>query len=128
LIELAQKGDFKGVTPRLLPLLIATNRLTDKTITSIIMDMALRIGMPAFLRQQRAILARIDSRPYLSNIKIQTLILCGQNDALTPPDHAQEMADMIKHSQLHIIEGAGHLAPLERPDLINPLLKDWLTR
>jgi len=128
LIELAQKGDFKGVTPRLLPLLIATNRLTDKTITNIIMDMALRVGMPAFLRQQRAILGRIDSRPFLSNIKIQTMIVCGQNDALTPPDHAKEMADMIEHSQLHIIEGAGHLAPLESPDKVNPLLLDWLTR
>lgn len=126
LIELAQKGDFKGVTPRLLPLLIAQQRLEDKALTQTIMDMAMRVGMEAFLRQQTAILGRIDSRPHLKDVQVPTVIICGENDALTPPEHAHEMGELVKGSDVHIIPSAGHLAPLERPDAVNAILKEWM--
>jgi len=126
LIELAQKGDFKGVTPRLLPMLIAAMRLQDEELTKLIIDMAGRVGMSAFLNQQKAILSRIDSRPHLSLIDVPTTIICGEQDALTPPEHAEEIASHIKHSEVHIIVGAGHLAPLEQPAPVNKILKKWL--
>lgn len=126
LIQLAQKGDFKGVTPRLLPMLIAASRLQDEELTKLIIDMAGRVGMHAFLNQQTAILGRIDSRPHLSLITVPTVIICGEQDALTPPEHAQEMANYIKGAELHIIPGAGHLAPLEQPAPVNRILKKWL--
>lgn len=126
LIQLAQKGDFKGVTPRLLPMLIAASRLQDEELTQLIIDMAGRVGMNAFLNQQKAILGRIDSRPHLSLITAPTLIICGEQDALTPPEHAQEIENFIKGADLHIIPGAGHLAPLEQPDAVNPIMKKWL--
>jgi pimeloyl-ACP methyl ester carboxylesterase len=126
LIELAQKGNFKGVTPRLLPMLIAAARLQDKGVTQTIIDMAGRIGMDAFIRQQKAILGRIDSRPHLSFITVPTVVICGDEDALTPPEHAHEMASFIKNVTVHIIKGSGHLAPLERPDAVNHILREWL--
>lgn len=126
LIELAQKGDFKGVTPRLLPMLIAAMRLQDETLTKLIIDMAGRVGMEAFLNQQKAILSRIDSRPHLSLIDVPTVIICGEQDALTPPEHAEEMASYIKQAELHLIPGAGHLSPLEQPTPVNKILKKWL--
>lgn len=126
LIELAQKGDFKGVTPRLLPMLIATMRLQDEELTKLIIDMAGRVGMAAFLNQQKAILSRIDSRPHLSLIDVPTTLICGEQDALTPPEHVHEIASYIKHSEVHIIAGAGHLAPLEQPAPVNKILKKWL--
>ncbi|MCW5774704.1 MAG: alpha/beta hydrolase, partial [Rhodospirillaceae bacterium] len=68
LIELAEKGRFRGVTPRLLPLLVHAKRLEDRPLTLEIMGMAERIGKAAFLRQQKAILGRPDSRPGLGAI------------------------------------------------------------
>lgn len=126
LIELAQKGDFKGVTPRLLPLLIAQARLEDEALKSDIIAMAGRVGMDAFIRQQRAILGRIDSRPHLGNITVPTLLISGEHDALTPPEHAYEMAALIPGSSVHIIPNAGHLAPLEQPEIVNQVLKGWV--
>ena len=126
LIELAQRGDFKGVTPRLLPMLISAMRLQDDELTKLIIDMAGRVGMPAFLKQQKAIMGRIDSRPHLSLIEVPTMIICGEQDALTPPEHAHEMVDHIKHAEVHIIPGAGHLSPLEQPTQVNKILKKWL--
>lgn len=123
LIALANKGDFKGVTPRLLPMLIATERLEDVELTTIITDMAKRVGKEAFIRQQTAILNRIDSRPTLDGLKIPTTIICGEVDALTPPEHAKEMADLIgRNAQLHIIPNAGHLTPLETPEAVTEKL------
>ncbi|NDE91290.1 MAG: alpha/beta hydrolase, partial [Alphaproteobacteria bacterium] len=117
---------FKGVTPRLLPMLVSAMRLHDEALTKIIIDMAGRVGMTAFLNQQKAILGRIDSRPFLSLITAPTTIICGSEDALTPPEHAHEMVSFIKGADVHIIEGAGHLTPLEQPDAVNKLLKKWL--
>src|SRR6185437_16473364 len=62
LIELAEKGEFKGVTPRLLPVFIHPDRLTDAALTGAVTAMAERVGRDAFLRQQQAIVGRVDSR------------------------------------------------------------------
>src|SRR5579883_3053484 len=85
LIELAEKGEFKGVTPRLLPLFIHPDRLNDEALTGAVTSMAERVGKDAFLRQQKAIIGRVDSRPLLATIRCPTLVLCGREDILTPP-------------------------------------------
>ena len=53
-------------------------------------------GPEAYIRQQRAIMGRPDSRPLLLGIEIPTLVLVGEEDAITPSDIAREMAEMIE--------------------------------
>ena len=115
LIELARMGEFKGVTPRLLPNLIHPGRLGDEALTGTIMAMAERTGKEAFLRQQSAILKRIDSRPHLPAIGCPTLVLCGREDSLKPLEEHREMADAIPRASLVVIEDCGHLAPSSSP-------------
>jgi pimeloyl-ACP methyl ester carboxylesterase len=126
LIKLAQTGKFKGVTPRLLPLLIHPARLDDRALTGIVMAMAERVGQGAFLHQQHAILNRPDGRPDLPRITCPALVVCGRNDALTPPALSREMADTIPDARLLEIEECGHLSSLEQPELVNQALEDWL--
>lgn len=126
LIELAEKGEFKGVTPRLLPLLIHPDRLGDEALTATVMGMAERVGKEAFLRQQKAIMGRPDSRPDLARINCPTLVLVGRQDALAPVALHEEMAAGIPGARLVIIEDSGHLATLEKPEAINAALEDWL--
>jgi pimeloyl-ACP methyl ester carboxylesterase len=58
---------------------------------------------------------------------VPTLVLCGKEDALTPPEHSEEMAAGIgDKAELKIIEGSGHLLPLEQPKKTNDILKNWL--
>ena len=127
LIELAEKGEFKGVTPRLLPLLVHPDRLKEKELVGEVMAMAERIGKDAFLRQQRAIMGRIDSRPSLANIKCPTLVLCGRHDLLTPPALAEEIGAGIPGARLDLIDHCGHLSTMERPEAITAELRQWLT-
>ena len=126
LIELAQKGQFKGVTPRLLPLFLHKGRLEDAALTGEVQAMAERIGKDAFIRQQTAILGRPDSRPTLVTIGCPTLVLCGRQDALTPVQDHTEMAAGIRNAQLKVVEDCGHLAPLERPEAVTGAMRAWL--
>lgn len=127
LIELAEKGAFKGVTPRLLPLFLHPDRLKDRDLVERMTAMAHRIGKDSFLRQQQAIMARIDSRPHLSRIACPTLLLCGRQDQLTPPALHEEMAALIPEARLTIIEDSGHLSSMEQPRAVSAALRRWLT-
>jgi len=127
LIELAEKGEFRGVTPRLLPLFLHPSRLDDRRLTSEVEAMAARVGKDAFLRQQRAIIGRIDGRPSLAAIACPTLVLCGREDALTPLALHEEMAGLIRGARLEIIEECGHLATMERSWEVSVALRQWLT-
>jgi pimeloyl-ACP methyl ester carboxylesterase len=126
LIALAEKGKFKGVTPRLLPLLIHADRLEDKPLTDAVMGMAVRIGKASFLRQQKAIMARPDSRPYLPGYRCPALVVVGRSDAITPIEVNAEMAQLIPGARYVIIESSGHLTTMEQPVAATALLRYWL--
>lgn len=127
LIRLAEMGKFKGVTPRLLPLLIHRDRLRDYDLTTEVMAMAEAVGQAAFLRQQRAIMGRPDGRADLAAIRVPTLVLCGRQDALTPVELHMEMAASIANSRLVVVDQCGHLASMERPAEVTVAMHRWLT-
>ena len=126
LIDLTEKGEFRGVTDRLLPLLIHHERLADKSLTDIVKGMAERVGKEAFKRQQRAIMNRPDGRNDLSLIHCPTVVLCGRQDSLTPLAGQVEMAAAIPRAKLVVVEDCGHLAPLEQPAAVSAVLRYWL--
>jgi pimeloyl-ACP methyl ester carboxylesterase len=128
LIALARTGKFKGVTPRLLPMLLHPARQEDPVLTGRVMAMAARIGRDAFLRQQTAILERPDSRPDLPRIGCPAVVICGRQDALTPLAASEEMAGLIPGAGLVVVEDSGHLAPMEQPEAVNAALASWLAR
>ena len=126
-IELSEKGEFKGVTPRLLPVLIHAARLEDKPLTEIVMGMAERVGKEAFLRQQRAIMGRPDGREDLRRIGCPTLVLCGRQDAATPVELHEEIAGLVAGAKLVLVDDCGHLSTLEKPTTVTAALRQWLT-
>jgi pimeloyl-ACP methyl ester carboxylesterase len=88
--------------------------------------MASEIGAEAFIRQQRAIIGRVDSRPGLGAIGCPTLVLVGDGDQLTPPALSEEMAGLIPGSKLVVVPDCGHLSTLERPDAVTQALVAWM--
>ena len=126
LLAMSKAGQFKGVTPRLLPLLIHPDRLEDKELTHTIMTMAERMGRDVFHNQQTAILNRIDSRPLLKDIRCPTQLIVGAEDALTPPEIMREVHTGIAGSRFNVLEHCGHLSALEKPDEVSALMRQWL--
>ncbi len=62
----------------------------------------------------------------LANIAVPTLLVYGGDDRLTPPEIGREMADAIPDARLEVIEGAGHLVNIEKPDRFNRVVLDFL--
>lgn len=85
-----------------------------------------RAGAAQLIAQNRAVMARADQRPLLPQIGCPTLVMAGRSDLLTPPEHAQEMAERIPGARLELIDECGHMLTWEQPRRVNELLADWL--
>ncbi|WP_375390644.1 alpha/beta fold hydrolase [uncultured Sphingomonas sp.] len=107
-----------------LPQLVADDASDE--VRDAVVAMGVRVGKDAYARQQAANIARSDSRPHLAAIAVPTLIAVGERDVLTPPVLAEELRDGISGARLHVISGSGHLPPIEQPDAVAALLRDWL--
>ncbi|ACU38905.1 alpha/beta fold hydrolase [Actinosynnema mirum] len=66
-------------------------------------------------------LARLDLRPLLPTIGAPTLVIAGEDDAGTPPEHGKAIADLIPGARFHVVPGA-HLAVVESPDAVAEVL------
>jgi pimeloyl-ACP methyl ester carboxylesterase len=75
-----------------------------------------------------AMAARTDTTEFISEIKIPVLLICGEKDKLTPPYIMEQIAQSIPDSEFHIIPRAGHITPLENPELVNKIMQDFLIR
>lgn len=126
MIDLAEAGHYDRVTAMQWQRLVAPARREDAALREIVRRMAADGGAEAFVRQQRAIMGRPDSRPDLKRYAVPALVLVGALDVLTPPDHAREIAAGIPGAKLVEIDGCGHLATLESPDTVTAELARWL--
>ena len=124
-MELAETN-FQVVIDNLIPKLVHPSRMTYNSIVDTIYAMAHRVGKDAFTRQQRAIIGRIDSRPYLLKIACPALVLCGRDDLLTPVELHEEMAAAIPGAKLVIIEQCAHLSTMGEPKLVSEAMRAWL--
>jgi 4-hydroxy-2-oxoheptanedioate aldolase len=88
--------------------------------------MARRVGRDGLLRQLAAQRSRPDSRPSLGSIACRTLVIAGSDDRICPPELQREAASAIPGARLELIEGCGHMAPLEHPEEVAALLRRWL--
>ena len=73
-----------------------------------------------------ALAGRTDTTEALSKLKIPTLILVGEHDAVTPPSAAKSMHERISNSKLHVIDNAAHMSNLENPKAFNEHLMRFL--
>jgi pimeloyl-ACP methyl ester carboxylesterase len=126
LIALAER-DFQGVIQALLPKLMTPAHAKDPALAGIISSMALAVGKEAFVRQENAIIGRIDSRPHLGKIRVPTLVVAGRHDEIMPVEMLEELARGIPGAQLAVIEDCGHMASMEQPREVIRWVRRWVT-
>ena len=98
----------------------------DKPLFDALLDMLERSSVEQFDAQVRALLGRPDARPLLPQITCPTLLLCGRDDAWSPPERHAEMQREIAGSTLEIIEHSGHMSTVEQPAAVSAALARWL--
>lgn len=86
-----------------------------------------RLDLDAMIRYFKD-MPQIDIAPQLERIQAQTLVITGDRDPIVPPSQADQIAKLVKGSELAVISGAGHLPFAERPADYNNRLSQWLAR
>ncbi|MDR2754903.1 MAG: alpha/beta hydrolase [Planctomycetaceae bacterium] len=69
---------------------------------------------------------RLDTTELLGELEIPVLVVCGSEDQFSPPSEMKPLAEKAKHGTFVEIPNAGHLPPLEQPELFTNTLKKWI--
>lgn len=125
-IARALSGDLAGVMrDELKPNYLAD--AGDTATLDLCLAMAEALGPEVFRRQSIALQGRADRTATLARFTGPALVLMGSEDRLCPRDRHDLMHALMPQSRLVIVEGAGHLPPLETPIRLRTALKDWLS-
>lgn len=81
---------------------------------------------PAGYRAAAIAMGTTDVSHWLSSIEVPTLVICGEDDDVTPPSTAEQLAHAIPRARLVLIPGAGHASPQERPAAFNAAVRGFL--
>lgn len=115
------------VADELKPNYLAQANRGDAHLLAIVMGMARALGPEAFIAQSEALRLRPDLRSALADFRMPVLLACGSEDQLCPPEWHRRWAEMIgSNAKVATMAGAGHLLPLEQPDLLADALIAWL--
>lgn len=63
----------------------------------------------------------------LPDMKQPTCLIWGKQDAVTPPEVANDFHKLLPDSDLFWIDNCGHAAMMEKPEEFNQILEAWLT-
>lgn len=112
----------------MLPKLMAKSTYEHRSSTvDAVRQMILATDPHGIAATQRGMSKRVDMTDSLSEIEVPTLVICGEEDSISPPDEMEGFANKMPNARFCRIEDAGHLAPLEQPASTNVFISDFLT-
>lgn len=114
--QLVREGRFGELVDAAFPGIVAARNESDPALLRAWRDMAAVVGPEAFLRQQAAVMARMDTSGLLTGIRCPTLVMHGVEDRLIPVQAGLETAQEVPTATLHLVEQAGHFLFLEQPE------------
>jgi len=101
------------------------HRKTPKSIIKIFLNQ-FSIMNPQVTYKDFQICDSFDRLKEMDLIYIPCLILCGDEDKLTPVKYSQYFDEHIKNSRIHVIKNAGHMVMLEQPELVNQFIQEFI--
>lgn len=128
--ELSQRAIDEGieaVASAMLPRLLAPDTLSRRpALVERVRRLILQTPVRGVVGALAGMAQRPDSTDLLPRIACPTLVVTGEDDAVSPPEVARTMCQLIPRCQTVIIEGAGHLPNLERPRAFNRVVRQFL--
>lgn len=94
----------------------------------LLQDMALNIGVPAFVNQVRALQRHRDMQAVLRRAVCPVQVICGERDALIPVKRHQVMTEFLTDGALSVVAQAGYVPSLQNPEGVTQILRHWLAR
>lgn len=128
LLEVAQTQGVRAMAQAWVQGMVSPARLSDAHLIGDILAMFERKSADLFARQIKALLNRPDASPVLAGVQVPTLVLCGREDSWAPVSQHQGIMALIPSGLAHlsIIDQAGHMSPMERPQAVAEALCHWM--
>lgn len=126
LLRVAQMQGVRAMAQNWVQGMVHPRRLGDTELIERIVTMFETRSPQDFERQIQALLNRPDARTVLQHLQVPTALICGRQDAWSPPAQHEAMHHMVPGSTLTLIDDAGHMAPMEQPDAVAQALSHWL--
>ena len=120
--------DFAGMAAEWLLPMVAPDRTSDDRLMASLTSMVMRQSPEIHERQIRALMDRPNAGDYLPRFNCPILLMTGALDSWAPEPQHREMAKMAKQAELHVVAGAGHFLPLEKPKEVIGIVRSWLSR
>ncbi len=126
-MEIAQAQGIDPIIEAMLPRVLSPTTLQNRpSLVETVRQIMRRTSLQAILGDLQGMMERIDSRPYLNQINVPTLIIHGMEDPIIPIEEAQAMQQSIPNCRLILIEQAGHLPNLEAVERFNQAVREFL--
>ncbi len=127
-IVLFEQGRMAEVLQANLSFAFDVTRAADISLHQAYLAMVHRAGAAQLVAQNRAVIGRPDALAHIGRLRCPVLVMCGENDWLTPVDRSRELAAAIPGAELALLPQCGHMLTMEQPDAVNAQLLNWLTR
>jgi 3-oxoadipate enol-lactonase len=121
--SVAASGDLRAFAQARADVLLAEP--ADPPIRNEVVETMARID-PAAYRIGAEAVWLADQRDRARAIDVPTLVVCGSEDKVTPPELSRELVELVPGARYAEIEGAGHLSNVERPDEFNRLVGEFI--
>ena len=116
---LDQGQSMAEIAAELIPTMGSHSKLAERIMAGV---------PPETYRKAVRLLTTFDRRKELSGIAVPTLLISGENDQIAPPAVMQKMAQKIPGAEYVLLEGCGHLGPMDQPEEFNDALSSFLER
>jgi pimeloyl-ACP methyl ester carboxylesterase len=113
-----------AVSDRMIPKLLSPAGLQKPELVSSVRAITRRQNPNSLENDLLAMQNRPDSTAALPEISIPCIVVAGSADSITPRAAMESMAKGIPGARLLVIEGAGHLTPMEKPEEVAAALGD----
>ena len=126
LLDVAMRQSVRAMGKEWVKGMVHPDRLSDTPLIDAILTMFERKTADRFARQQNALLTRPDASPVLTALRVPTLLLCGRQDSWASVAQHTAIQVLAPHALLSVIEDAGHMVLMERPEATIQVIHQFL--
>lgn len=117
-------GPYDGLSRAAVVSSVHPDRARDEALIERVRQMSVRLGREVFIRQ--SLMHRDGDIDRLGEITCPTLVIAAAQDTLRGVDESREMVEGIPGADLVVLEGTGHMVPLEVPAVLAEMILTWM--
>ena len=128
LLDIADTEGMAAVADAWLPPMMANASLRDQHLIQALYKMITQYSSEQFHAQIQALLQRPEVESLLPSIDIPTLLVSADEDRWSPVEQHEAMLEHITNAELSVIQGAGHMAPVEKPQEVATIIREFILK